>query len=306
MTEINNKYTKLQRSRKYKRKVTMRAIRWKQDSFNRKLKKQVRDLAVVRHLTRYNAMKRKASRDNKYVRGLMTGKSIGLGYIPVSFTFGLVAVQMGFDPWVAVFISLTNLASAGQFAGIRMISGGAAAIELAMTIIVVNIRYFLMSLSLTQKIDSKMPIWKRCIMAFGVTDEIFALAAMEKKDVTFPFFTGLMTLPIVGWTLGTFLGAFAAGLMPPMVQACMGIALYCMFIAIIIPPSRTSKNITYAILIASALSCLFKYVPFINKISQSGGGWSLIVSAIGAAAICATFFKTSDESEMKPGKEVIQ
>ncbi|MCQ2272040.1 MAG: AzlC family ABC transporter permease [Bacteroidales bacterium] len=306
MLEIVKRHKKPTSSRKHRRKVTMRAIRWKQDSFNRNLKKQVRDLAVVRHLTRYNAMKRKASQSNEFVRGLMTGKSIGLGYVPVSFTFGLVAVQMGFDPWVAVFISLTNLASAGQFAGIRMISGGAAAIELAMTTIVVNIRYFLMSLSLTQKIDTKMPIWKRCIMAFGVTDEIFALAAMEKKDVSFPFFGGLMTCPIVGWTLGTFLGAFAAGLMPPMVQACMGIALYCMFIAIIIPPSRTNKDITYAILIASALSCLFKYVPFINKISQNGGGWSLIVSAIGAAAICATFFKTKEQTETETGKEVLQ
>ncbi|MBO2524347.1 MAG: branched-chain amino acid ABC transporter permease [Bacteroidetes bacterium] len=231
------------------------------------------------------------------MRGLLLGKSIGLGYVPVSFTFGLVAVQMGFDPWVAVFISLTNLASAGQFAGIRMIAGGAPAIELAMTTLVVNIRYFLMSLSLTQKIDSKLPTWKRCIMAFGVTDEIFALAAMEKEDVSFPFFGGLMTCPIVGWTLGTVLGAFAAELMPPLVQACMGIALYCMFIAIIVPPSRSNKKIFYSIVIASALSCMFKYVPGINRISQNGGGWSLIISAIAAAALCATFFKTEDVEE---------
>ncbi|MBP5710767.1 MAG: AzlC family ABC transporter permease [Bacteroidales bacterium] len=232
----------------------------------------------------------------EYIRGLLSGKSIGLGYIPVSFTFGLVAVQMGFSPWLAVFISFTNLASAGQFAGIRLIEGGAPIIELCMTTFVINLRYFLMSLTLTQKIVPKMPLWKRCIMAFGVTDEIFALASMEKEDVQFPFFGGLMTLPIVGWSFGTFLGAFAAELLPPIVQACMGIALYCMFIAIIIPPATDDKHILYSILIAAAFSCIFKYVPGINIISQTGGGWSMIISAVAAAAICASLLKRKPQN----------
>ncbi len=221
----------------------------------------------------------------------MTSKSIGLGYIPVSFTFGLVAVQMGFSPWLAVFISLTNLASAGQFAGIRLIEGGASVIELCMTTLVINLRYFLMSLTLTQKIAPKMALWKRCIIAFGVTDEIFVLASIQKKDVQFPFYAGLMTLPIVGWTLGTFLGAFAAELLPPIIQACMGIALYCMFIALIVPPATDDRFVLVAVLISIAMSCMFKYVPGINVISQNGGGWSMIISAVAAAAICATFLK---------------
>ena len=306
MVEENKKIKSVSSRRGSRRKATLRAMKWRRDKFNRRLREQVNDLLIVRRLPRlFKVMRRKSRKDqpqNDYTRGLLLGKSIGLGYVPVSFTFGLVAVQMGFDPWVAVFISLTNLASAGQFAGIRMIAGGAPAIELAMTTLVVNIRYFLMSLSLTQKINPKLSTAKRCIMAFGVTDEIFALAAMEKEDVSFRFFTGLMTCPIVGWTLGTVLGAFAAELMPAMVQACMGIALYCMFIAIIVPPSKTNKKIFYAILIASALSCMFKYVPGINQISQNGGGWSLIISAIGAASLCATFFKTEeivDETERK-------
>ena len=308
MGEKTKKIKSVISRRTSRRKATLRAMKWRRDKFNRRLREQVNDLLIVRRLPRlFKSMKRKPREDkpqSEYMRGLLLGKSIGLGYVPVSFTFGLVAVQMGFDPWVAVFISLTNLASAGQFAGIRMIAGGAPAIELAMTTLVVNIRYFLMSLSLTQKIDPKLPTYKRCIMAFGVTDEIFALAAMEKEDVSFPFFGGLMTCPIVGWTLGTVLGAFAAELMPAMVQACMGIALYCMFIAIIVPPSKTNKKIFYAILIASALSCMFKYVPGINQISQNGGGWSLIISAIGAASLCATFFKTEETHEEIDGKEV--
>lgn len=288
-------------------RATICAIKWRQDQFYARLREQVNDLAIVRWLPKVSQhLHHDSHKHGEYIRGLLLGKSIGLGYIPVSFTFGLVAVQMGFDPWVAVFIAMTNIASAGQFAGIRMIAGGASAIELAMTTLVVNIRYFLMSLSLTQKIDSKLPNYKRCIMAFGVTDEIFALAAMEKDDVSFPFFGGLMTCPFVGWTLGTVIGAFAAELMPPLVQACMGIALYCMFIAIIVPPSRTNKKIFYAILIAAAISCAFKYVPFVNQISQNGGGWSLIISAIGAAALCATFLPTENDDQAEDRKEVMK
>ena len=129
-------------------------MKWRRDKFNRRLREQVNDLLIVRHLPRiFKSGKRKQEQEapkGDYLRGLLLGKSIGLGYVPVSFTFGLVAVQMGFDPWVAVFISLTNLASAGQFAGIRLIEGGAPYIELIITTFVINLRYFLMSLSLSQ------------------------------------------------------------------------------------------------------------------------------------------------------------
>lgn len=240
----------------------------------------------------------------EYKRGLMMGKAIGLGYIPVSFTFGLVAVQMGFDPWVAVIISLTNLASAGQFAGIRLIGAGASAVELSMTTLIINLRYFLMSLSLTQKLHPNMPLYKRCIVAFGVTDEIFALSAMEGEDVIFSFYTGLMTLPIIGWTLGTVLGAFASYLLPTIVQVSMGVALYCMFIAIILPPAKHSHKVFYAILIASSISIALKYIPYLNIVSQNGGGWSIIISAILGAAICATFFKISRHEEKEQEEAV--
>ena len=174
---------------------------------------------------------------SEFIRGLKKGFPICLGYVPVSFTFGIMAVQMGFTPAQAVFISLTNMASAGQFAGIRLIEGGAPYIELFITTLVINIRYMLMSLSLSQKLQPGTPFWKRCIMAFCITDEVFALAAMEKEDVQFPFFGGLMSTPILGWTLGTLMGAITSTLLPPMIQGCMGIALYCMFIALIIPDS---------------------------------------------------------------------
>ena len=226
---------------------------------------------------------------NEFVRGLKRGFPICLGYIPVSFTFGLIAVKMGFTPAQATIISLTNMASAGQFAGIRLIEGGAPYIELIITTFVINLRYFLMSLSLSQKVKPEMPFYKRAIMAYCITDEVFALAAMEPEEVNFPFFGGLMTTPILGWTAGTLLGAIASNLLSPMIQGCMGIALYCMFIAIIMPPARKSRKVALAVVIAAILSCIFKYVPGINALSQvGGGGWAIITAAILGAAICAT------------------
>lgn len=226
---------------------------------------------------------------NEFVRGIKRGFPICLGYIPVSFTFGLIAVKMGFTSAQATLISLTNMASAGQFAGIRLIEGGAPYIELIITTFVINLRYFLMSLSLSQKVDPEMPFYKRAIMAYCITDEVFALASMEPEDVSFPFFGGLMLTPILGWTSGTLLGAIASNLLSPMLQGCMGIALYCMFIAIIIPPARKSRKVALAVVIAAALSCIFKYVPGINTLSTvGGGGWAIITAAILGAAICAS------------------
>lgn len=226
---------------------------------------------------------------NEFIRGIKRGFPICLGYIPVSFTFGLIAVKMGFSPVQATLISLTNMASAGQFAGIRLIEGGAPYIELIITTFVINLRYFLMSLSLSQKVAPDMPFYKRAIMAYCITDEVFALAAMEPEEVSFPFFGGLMLTPILGWTSGTLLGAVASGLLSPMVQGCMGIALYCMFIAIIIPPARKSRKVALAVVVAAFLSCMFKYVPGLNELSKvGGGGWAIITAAILGAAICAS------------------
>ena len=226
---------------------------------------------------------------NEFIRGIKRGFPICLGYIPVSFTFGLIAVKMGFTPAQATIISLTNMASAGQFAGIRLIEGGAPYIELIITTFVINLRYFLMSLSLSQKVAPDMPFYKRAVMAYCITDEVFALASMEPEEVSFPFFGGLMLTPILGWTSGTLLGAVASGLLSPMVQGCMGIALYCMFIAIIIPPACKSRKVALAVVISAFLSCMFKYVPGLNELSKvGGGGWAIITAAILGAAICAS------------------
>ena len=223
---------------------------------------------------------------NDFRRGLKKGMPICLGYIPVSFTFGILAVKLGFDPLIATAIAGTNTASAGQMNGVQRMVEHASFISLAVTTFVVNLRYMLMSFSLTQKIDQNMHFWQRCLIALGICDEMFVLASMEKETVSFPFYFGLMLLPCIGWTVGTFLGAFATSLLSPMIQGCMGIALYCMFIAIVIPEARKSRKVATVSAIAVAFSCIFTYNPYINILSK--GGWGMIIAAISAAAAGAT------------------
>lgn len=222
----------------------------------------------------------------EYFRGIKRGMPICLGYIPVSFAFGITAIGLGFTTLQATIIAITNMASAGQLAGVQLIHEHAAAISIIVTTFVINMRYMLMSFTLTQKIVPNMPWWKRCMMAFCICDEVFVFATMEKDDVTFPFYMGLMTMPIVGWTGGTFLGAMASTLFSPTIQSCMSMGLYFMFIAIIVPEARKSRKVAAVIVLASVLTCIFTYVPYINTLSK--GGWGVIIAAIASAAIGAS------------------
>ena len=168
-----------------------------------------------------------------YKYGIQKGIPIFLGYLPVSFTFGFMAVSGGLPVWLAVFISVTNLTSAGQFAGTNLIFAQAGYLEIALTTFVINLRYSLMSLSLSQKIHHKTPVWKRLIFSFGITDETFVVASMESGTLSAGYLLGLMTLPFVGWSLGTFLGGSVSTLLPLSLQNAMGIGLYAMFLSLI-------------------------------------------------------------------------
>ena len=193
-----------------------------------------------------------------FKRGLKSGLPIGIGYFPVSFTFGFLAVSSGLPIWAGFMISLTNLTSAGQFAGMNLMLAGAGYGELGLTTFVINLRYMLMSLALSQKIDGKIPIWKRLIFAFGITDETFVVASMEKPPIKAGYMFGLILLPIAGWNAGTLCGCCISGLLPQALQNAMGIALYAMFIAIIIPAARESAKVLLIIIIAVAHNLYFQ------------------------------------------------
>jgi len=182
------------------------------------------------------------SPNHYFYKGFKLGIPIALGYFPVSFTFGLMAVNGGIPVWLSIFISFSNLTSAGQFAGASLIIHNASLFEIALTTFVINIRYMLMSLSLSQKIVPGMPLIKKCVMAFGITDETFSVASLEKDDITFSYMLGLIIGPFWGWVLGTATGAIACNLLPSQLQSSMGIALYAMFIALVIPTTKKIKS----------------------------------------------------------------
>ena len=209
-----------------------------------------------------------------------------LGYAPVSFAFAVTAVAAGL-PWpAALLISLTNFTSAGQVAGASLLAVGAALPEIGATVFVINIRYMLMSLSLSQKLGN-MSLGKRLLLANGVTDEIFFLAMQKDGTLSGRFFAGLAAGPYLGWALGTLAGGLAGALLPPALSSALGIALYAMFVAIVVPQAKKSRPVCLAALLAVALSCLFRYLPGLNRVPS---GWALILSAVAAAAFCAWRF----------------
>ncbi len=235
-----------------------------------------------------------SDRKKEIKNGIISSLPIAVGYLGVSFTFGILAVSYGISPLTATVISLLNLTSAGQFAGITAIASGAGYFELFLTQLVINLRYSLMSLSLSQKLSHDFNTPKRLISSFVITDEIFAVAASQEKPVTFHFMLGLGVPPIIGWTLGTFLGAAAGALLPDAVLSALSIALYAMFVAIVLPPAREHRPIAIVAIIALAISCIIYYLPALDGISS---GFSVIITTIIAAGIGAVFFPIPDERE---------
>lgn len=221
---------------------------------------------------------------NNFQKGVRDGIPIALGYLSVSFTFGMMAVAGGLPVSLAVAISMTNLTSAGQFAGLSLMLGGGGFFEMALTQLVINLRYALMSVSLSQKLHKSITLLDRLLIAFGNTDEIFAVATGQRKEVGKKYMFGLILMPYIGWALGTFLGAAASAVLPEAVRSALGIAIYGMFLAIFIPPMKKSKAVAAVVAVAAGLSCIFRYVPVLNRVSS---GFVIIICAVVAAAIGA-------------------
>jgi len=228
----------------------------------------------------------------QFRQGIRHGIPIALGYLSVSFAFGMKAVEAGLTVLQAVLISLTNLTSAGQVAALPLMTGGASLAEMALTQLTINLRYALMSLSLGRKLDDTMQTPQRMIFAFANTDEIFAVASSQPGKVGKHYLYGLMLTPIIGWSLGTLLGAAAGTLLPEFVRSALGIALYGMFLAIILPPARKQKPVRVVVGIAVAMSLCFHYIPGLNTVSS---GFMIIICAVTAAAAGAFLFPVEEE-----------
>ena len=229
---------------------------------------------------------------NAYRTGVRRGLPVGVGYFSVSFGFGAMAAAQGIKALDATLISVTNLTSAGQFAGLTLIVAAATLWELILTTLVINSRYALMSLSLSQRMGQRIGFLPRLLIAFFNTDEIFALAMAEKEPLTVPFLLGLGLTPILGWTGGTLCGALAGSVLPAAIRTALGVMLYGMFIAIVVPPAKEERPVLVAAVLALILSCLFYWVPGLDRVSA---GIAIVISTVVAAAVCAWLFPVEQE-----------
>lgn len=230
----------------------------------------------------------------EFSKGFSSGVPIGLGYLSVSFTFGMLAVSKGVPVLSTLVVSMSNLTSAGQVAGLVIMAAGGSLVELALCQLVINLRYALMSLTISQKLSDEVKLSDRFFIAFGMTDEIFAVMAARKEPITKAFFAGLLVLPYIGWSLGTLLGSVFGNLLPSNITTVLGIALYGMFLAIIIPPAKHNTSVLTAVLIAAGISCIIYFVPWFSFISS---GTSVIICAVVASVICAAVFPIGKEKK---------
>ena len=234
-----------------------------------------------------------ANLGQNFRRGLVAGIPIALGYLSVSFTFGIIAVSYGMTWWEAVLISMTTVTSAGQFSGIQTMQIPGAYLTMIISQLTINVRYSFMSVSLSQKLDKKFSgIW-RWLFGFMMTDEIFAVASSEKK-VSRSFFAGLATLPYFGWALGTLFGAILGSILPAAVMSALGLAIYGMFVAIVVPEMKQNRSVIAAVAIAAGLSVAMSIIPVVKDIPA---GIKISICAIVASLVMAFVSPVKDEDD---------
>ena len=228
----------------------------------------------------------------EYLDGLRMGMPVCIGYFFVSFGFGAKAVAEGLSVWFATLISTTNLTSAGQSAGLTVIVASATIVEMILTQLVINSRYALMSLAVSQRFGPEVGTGKRLAAAFFNTDEVFALGMSRTGKLTAAYFLGAGTVAAIGWIGGTAAGALAGSLLPESIRSVLGVMLYGMFIAIVVPQTRQEKPILICVLMALVLSCLFYWVPVLDQVT---GGLAIVICTVVAAAVCAWLFPMAEE-----------
>ena len=231
----------------------------------------------------------------KFSKGVIDGLPIGIGYFAVSFSFGIAGSKILSWPLVTL-ISMTNLTSAGQFAGLQIMQAAGTLIEMIIAMFFINLRYSLMAISLSQKVTPSFGTLQRLLLSIGITDEIYAVAIGSKEKVNPLYFFGLSVLPYLGWSTGTLCGAIAGEILPAILTNALGVALDGMFIAIVVPPMKTHKPTSIAVAIAVALSCAFYYVPVLQNVSA---GFAIIICAVIASLLCARFFPIKKTEEAK-------
>ncbi len=235
-----------------------------------------------------------ASSNYTFLRGMRDGIPICLGYFAVSFALGIAGRGVGMNAVQAFVMSLTMVASAGQFAAITLIGAGAGVIEMITTTLIVNLRYLLMSCSLTQKLSPDTKFIHRLGLAYCMTDEIFGLSVSVDGFLRPVYTYGITFISVSGWCLGTVLGVIAGNILPALVTNALGVAMYGMFLAIIIPPAKKNHFIGILVVVSMAASGLFSILPYLREISS---GFRVIILTLVIAGAAAWLHPIADEEE---------
>ncbi len=229
-----------------------------------------------------------------FLKGMRNGVPIALGYFAVAFTLGIVAKKSGITAFQAGLATALTSASAGGYAGFALIAEAAAYSEMALTQFIVNARYMLMSFAIGQKLPTETTFAKRALLAFGLTDEIFAISSAV-PDMINPYYNyGAMCVAIPSWALGTVFGVVMGNMLPPSLLSALGVGLYGMFLAIIIPPTRKNKVIAALVPISMLASLAFAKLPVISGVSS---GMRVIILTVILALGAAVLFPIKEESD---------
>ncbi len=222
--------------------------------------------------------------DKRFLSGVKDGMPVCIGYLAVAFAFGISAVSQGLSAFQATLISMANVTSAGQLAAVPIIVSGGAYFELALSQLIINLRYALMSVSLSQRFDKSVTTLDRFILSFVNTDEIFAIGASKPGMLNRQYMYGLILSPYIGWSIGTVIGAAAGNILPAVLINALNLAIYGMFIAIVVPVAHSDKSVLACVAISVALSCAFKYIPFLKSVQS---GFVIIICALISSCIMA-------------------
>ncbi|MBQ3063329.1 MAG: AzlC family ABC transporter permease [Clostridia bacterium] len=234
-----------------------------------------------------------------FLRGIRDGMPIAIGYFAVAFALGIKATAAGLTALQSALLSLLNLTSAGEAAGITLLGAGTTYIELAFTQLVINARYLLMSCALSQKIAPKESILHRLLVGYGVTDEIFGVSAAQETPLSPYYSYGAIAVAAPGWTLGTLLGAVMGNILPTRAVAALGVALFAMFLAIILPPARKSRVIAGLVAISMAASAGLTFICQHFSLTWFTEGFRIITLTVVISLGAALLFPLKETEEVQ-------
>lgn len=221
----------------------------------------------------------------EFKKGVKTGLPIAIGYIPIAIAFGLLAKTAGIPAYIAILMSFLVFAGASQFISINLLAVGVSIGEIILTTFILNLRHFLMSASLSQKVDKNINKPWRALLAFGITDESFAVSSLQEERSLGKFtILGINLIGFLAWNFGTWLGLIFATGLPEKIKGCLGIALYAMFIGLLLPSMKKAKTVTLVALVAMFINTLIAYIPSLSFISS---GWGIIIATVFSAALGA-------------------